>query len=125
MEQGYKAAQEFLERIPRPRAIFAFNNLMAEAALMALHDRGVACPGEVALVGFDDFRSAAALSPPLTVVEQDPEGMGGRAVEELAAVIEGGDGRAERTLLPTRLLIRASCGCQAWPLPGAGSLPTS
>lgn len=111
MEQGYEAVLACLEMTPRPQAIFAFNNLMAEAALMAIHRRGVGCPQEIALMGFDDFRSAAALTPPLSVVEQDPVGMGIRAVEALARVIETGQPAGAGAVIPTRLLIRASCGC--------------
>jgi LacI family transcriptional regulator len=114
-ETGYKAALECLEAMPRPRALFAFNNLMAEAALTAIHRRGLRCPEEIALIGFDDFRSAAALTPPLTVVEQDPEGMGARAVAELAELIRTGVPREAHVRLPARLLLRASCGC-----PGSG-----
>jgi len=115
--EGYKAAGESLEEAPRPRAIFAFNNLMAEAALLAIHDRGLRCPEDVALIGFDDFRSAAAMTPPLTVVEQNPAGMGERAVEVLGGAIESGEPPAVNTVLPTRLLLRASCGCRT----GSGS----
>ncbi len=111
--QGYKVAAECLEETPRPRAIFAFNNLMAEAALLAIHDRGLRCPEDVALIGFDDFRSAAAMTPPLTVVEQDPVGMGEKAVEVLGEVVASGEPAALNTVLPTRLLLRASCGCPA------------
>ncbi len=111
MGQGYKAALECLDAKPRPRAILAFNNLMAEAALMAIHHRGLRCPEDVALIGFDDFRSAAAMTPPLTVVEQDPVGMGRQAVEVLAKVIAAHRPVAMTTTLPTRLLLRASCGC--------------
>jgi LacI family transcriptional regulator len=111
--QGLEAALECLDASPRPQAIFAFNNLMAEAALMAIHRRGLRCPAEIALMGFDDFRSAAALTPPLSVVEQDPAGMGAKAVEELARVIEGGERTRSLTLIPTRLILRASCGCTA------------
>ncbi len=109
--QGFEAALECLDATPRPQAIFAFNNLMAEAALVAIHQRQVHCPDEVALMGFDDFRSAAALSPPLSVVEQDPVGMGARAVEELARVMETGDLGPALISIPTRLILRASCGC--------------
>jgi LacI family transcriptional regulator len=111
--EGYKVAGECLEEAPPPRAIFAFNNLMAEAALLAIHDRGLRCPEDVALIGFDDFRSASAMTPPLTVVEQDPAGMGERAVEVLGDVIELGKPPVMNTVLPTRLLLRASCGCRA------------
>jgi LacI family transcriptional regulator len=109
--QAYKAAAECLDETPRPRAFFAFNNLMAEAALLAIHDRGLRCPEDVALIGFDDFRSAAAMTPPLTVVEQDPVGMGEKAVEVLGDVVTSGAPAAASTVLPTRLVLRASCGC--------------
>jgi len=90
---------------------------MAEAALMAIHQRRVRCPADIALMGFDDFRSAAALTPPLSVVEQNPVQMGAKAVEELARVIETGEPSQALTSIPTRLVIRASCGCamtQQW-----------
>ena len=109
--QAYKAAAECLEETPRPRAIFAFNNLMAEAALLAIHERGLRCPEDVALIGFDDFRSAAAMTPPLTVVEQDPVGMGEKAVEVLGDVMASDALAVAETVLPTRLVLRASCGC--------------
>jgi DNA-binding LacI/PurR family transcriptional regulator len=110
--QGYEAALDCLHTHPRPQAIFAFNNLMAEAALMAIHQRGIRCPDDIALLGFDDFRSAAALTPPLSVVEQNPMGIGAKAVKELGRVIESGHPSEPISLIPTRLVIRASCGCR-------------
>jgi len=79
---------------------------MAEAVLVAIRQRGIRCPEDIALLGFDDFRSAAALTPPLSVVEQHPVAMGAKAVEELARTI---------SQIPTRLVIRASCGCRTNP----------
>jgi LacI family transcriptional regulator len=108
--EGYKAAAECLDETPRPRAIFAFNNLMAEAALLAIRDRGLRCPDDVALIGFDDFRSAAAMTPPLTVVEQEPGGMGQKAVEVLGDLVASGETEVLNTVLPAHLLLRASCG---------------
>jgi LacI family transcriptional regulator len=110
-ESGYKAALACLEAARPPRALLAFNNLMAEAALMAIRDRGLRCPEDVALIGFDDFRSATALSPALSVVEQDPVGMGARAVSELASLVAHGEASAMHVEIPTRLLLRSSCGC--------------
>jgi len=110
-QAGYKAAGECLESARPPRALLAFNNLMAEAALMAIRDRGLRCPEDVALIGFDDFRSAAALWPALSVVEQDPQGMGARAVAELSRLVEQGQPTAMHVEVPTRLLVRASCAC--------------
>jgi LacI family transcriptional regulator len=111
LEAGHQATLEILDASPRPEGIFAFNNLMAEGALMAIRQRGVRCPEEIAIIGFDDFRSAAAMTPPLTVVEQDPIGMGRRAVEVLAQVIETGKAAQPLNTIPVRLVHRASCGC--------------
>jgi LacI family repressor for deo operon, udp, cdd, tsx, nupC, and nupG len=84
---------------------------MAEAALMAIRYRGLRCPEDVGLLGFDDFRSAEVLTPPLSVVEQDAAGMGVKAVEVLRQRIEANEGTSTITLIPTRLVIRSSCGC--------------
>ena len=46
-----------------------------------------------------------------TTVEQNPVGMGAKTVEELARVIQTGRPSQALTLIPTRLVIRASCGC--------------
>jgi DNA-binding LacI/PurR family transcriptional regulator len=46
-----------------------------------------------------------------TTVERNPVGMGAKAVEELARVIEIGRPNQALTLIPTRLVIRTSCGC--------------
>jgi DNA-binding LacI/PurR family transcriptional regulator len=46
-----------------------------------------------------------------TVVEQDPVGMGERAVEVLGDVVASGAPAVANTVLPTRLVLRASCGC--------------
>ncbi len=109
-KEGFDAVLECLDAMPRPQAIFAFNNLMAEAALVAIRYRGLRCPEDVGLLGFDDFRSAEVLTPPLSVVEQDPAGMGVKAVEVLRQRIEAGQGTSTITLIPTRLVIRSSCG---------------
>jgi DNA-binding LacI/PurR family transcriptional regulator len=45
-----------------------------------------------------------------TTVEQNPVGMGAKAVEELARIIETGRPNQALTLIPTRLVNRASCG---------------
>jgi LacI family transcriptional regulator len=64
---------------------------------------------DVALVGFGDFPMAAALTPAVTVVDQDPARLGHVAVERLLQRIE--DPLAEprrRTVLPVHLIPRGS-----------------
>jgi DNA-binding LacI/PurR family transcriptional regulator len=49
------------------------------------------------------------------VVEQDPVGMGEKAVEVLGEVVTSGAPAAASTVLPARLVLRASCGCGIGP----------
>jgi LacI family transcriptional regulator, galactose operon repressor len=71
-----------------------------------LHEAGRA---EVAVVGFGDIPMAEALAPAITVLDQDPAGLGRIAVEMLLRRIE--DPHAplrRRTVLPVRLIPRGS-----------------
>ncbi len=54
-----------------PTAVFVGNDQMAVGLLKALHEAGVAVPGEMSVVGFDDIPEAAYLLPGLTTVRQD------------------------------------------------------
>ncbi|MFE6844882.1 LacI family DNA-binding transcriptional regulator [Streptomyces sp. NPDC057686] len=77
VEGGARAMAELLERRPDLDAVFAASDLMATGALRVLRERGLAVPGDVALVGFDDAELVAETAdPPLTTVRQDIEGMG-------------------------------------------------
>lgn len=106
-DAAYAVTAHVLRGAPLPTCIYAFNNLMTEGVLLALKDLGVACPEEMSLVGFDDFRSARAVTPPLTVVAQPTHEIGRVATELLLRRLEG-EG-VEDVVLPTRLAVRGSC----------------
>jgi LacI family transcriptional regulator len=91
-------------------ALFTANNRVTVAVLRELAQRSRAGPDEPgpALVGFDDFELADLLSPGVTVVAQDPVGLG-RTSAELLFVRLGGQDAAPRTVtLPTVLVQRGS-----------------
>ncbi len=67
-ESGIKAGNLLLEVSPRPTAIFAVNDGMAAGVLHAAHARGIAVPGELSIIGFEDTPIAARIWPPLTTV---------------------------------------------------------
>jgi LacI family transcriptional regulator len=95
-----------------PTAVFVASDMMAIGALKALRQAGQV-PQDVALVSFDDIPVASAIEPSLTTVRQPIERMGSMAVEVLLSVLEGaseGEALAHRIILPTELVIRASCG---------------
>lgn len=106
---GYDAAYAILSVDSRPTAIFAANDAMAIGALCALRELNVRVPEDIAVVGFDDIPLARFVSPPLTTISVDIAELGRRAFElVLEAGTEGSTPRLE--VVPTRLVIRESCG---------------
>lgn len=148
---GSRATLLLLAEQPPPTAIFAANDMMALGALLTLRDRGVRVPEDVAVVGFDNIPTARYVTPPLTTVAVDADALGERA----ATVLLANMGRRERgregakrdskqrvqrdtqhvvnkaaagEIVPTVLVVRASCGSTAGPSavgPGGGPLETS
>jgi LacI family transcriptional regulator len=62
--EGYEAAERVLAS--SATGILAFNDLVAMGLMSALSERGVAVPGHVSVVGFDDIPFARYMTPPLT-----------------------------------------------------------
>ncbi len=95
-----------------PEAIFAVNDLEALAILKTAQRRGLRIPQDIALVGFDDLSFAAHLNPALTTIAQMRTELGLRAVNILIDRIEGASGPYKHIALPTRLVVRESCGAR-------------
>lgn len=109
---GGKAAMTRLLGMPKPpRAVVVANNLMTLGALQAIHEQGVRIPEEMAVVGFDDMPWATSLRPPLTAVAQPAEELGGAAAQLLLERLQDRHRLVRHVILPTRLMVRASCGC--------------
>jgi DNA-binding LacI/PurR family transcriptional regulator len=109
MEQsGYEAARELLECGESFDAIVAASDLIAIGALRALQERHIDVPGAVSVVGFDDIPAASLANPPLTTVMQDTRLAGEALVDSLLRSVRGEP--AQNAVLPTRLVVRRSCG---------------
>jgi LacI family transcriptional regulator len=108
-ESPAEAAAEMVKRLAAPSAptaVFSCNIPCTMALVQALHQ---AERTDIAVVGFGDFPMAAALTPAVTVVDQDPARLGHIAVERLLARIEDpGSEPRRRTVLPVRLILRGS-----------------
>ena len=112
MEQsGYAAACELLKRDARFDAIVAASDLIAIGALRALQEHHLEVPRDVSVMGFDDIPAASLTTPPLTTVLQDTRLAGEMLVEALLHLIRGEPVTAQ--VLPTRLVVRRSCGATA------------
>jgi DNA-binding LacI/PurR family transcriptional regulator len=89
-------------------SIVAASDLIAIGALRALADRDLRVPADIAVTGFDDIPAAASTRPPLTTVVQDTQRAGQLLVDSVRAQLEGLP--APGAMLPTRLVVRRSCG---------------
>ena len=91
-------------------ALIAANDNMALGAMRAFQSLGKKVPRDMAIAGFDDSEIAVHAAPPLTTVSQSFQEQGSTAAHLLLDRIEGKDVPA-RTLLPSRVVVRESCGC--------------
>jgi DNA-binding LacI/PurR family transcriptional regulator len=107
---GYAFTQRFLQLDSPPTAIFSSNDMMAAGVVRAAHERGLTVPNDLALVGFDDLDQTTMIFPELTTVRQPCVEMGQRAAEILIDQLENENEEPVHLILPTTLVIRASCG---------------
>jgi LacI family transcriptional regulator len=111
LDGGFREMLALLDLRDPPTAVFSTNNLMTLGALGALQSRRVAVPDQMAIVGFDDFEWAAVLRPRITAVAQPTYEIGATATRMLIERIEDrGGSEPRRVVLPTRLIVRESCG---------------
>ncbi|GAA2153022.1 MULTISPECIES: LacI family DNA-binding transcriptional regulator [Glycomyces] len=75
---------------PAVTAILCGNDDLAFGVLHAAHRAGRSVPGDLSVVGFDDYPLAAYHVPPLTTVDLDFRGVGRGAFDLLRYKLEGG-----------------------------------
>ncbi|BEP14197.1 LacI family DNA-binding transcriptional regulator [Acidothermaceae bacterium B102] len=101
-----QAATAMLSLADPPTAIFASQNFVTIEVTRAL--RSMDLQSSVAMVGFDDFPLADLLSPGISVIAQDTEGMGRLAAELLFQRLDGDQQPMRTYVLPTTLIVRGS-----------------
>ncbi len=92
-----------------PTAIVCGNDVLAFGALLEAQRLGLAVPGQLSIVGFDDLELAAQLQPALTTVRVPAEAMWRSAADRLLALLAGDElpGGAE---IEVALVVRESSG---------------
>ena len=104
------AVRKMLASGARPDAIFTGDDEAAAGVITAILEIGLKVPEDIAVVGFDDAYLAPYLPVPLTTVKAPIELAGYEAASQLVNLIRNGITEL-RTILPTELVIRRSCGC--------------
>ncbi len=99
-------AAELLSAGNPPTAIFAASDTQAIGVLAAAERFGVAVPGQLSVIGFDDIESAAFLG--LSTVRQPLARSGAEGAQRLCALLRGERLPARRSELPLELVARAS-----------------
>ena len=105
---GAAAMRRLLQSAHPPSAVFICNDMMAIGALHAAHEAGIAVPGQLSVVGFDDIELAAYTAPPLTTVAQPKEAIGVGAATMLLERVRDGRTAPRRIVLQPGLHLRAS-----------------
>lgn len=124
-ESGPAAVKEFIDtKKVSFDALVGSNDQMALFAMNELIRRGKRVPGEVIIGGFDDLISARACSPALTTVGQPVFELGKEALKLLIDIIEGKKDQGTIVTLPSRLVLRRSCGCISVPFKTSGTSDT-
>ncbi|MDG1407000.1 MAG: LacI family DNA-binding transcriptional regulator [Octadecabacter sp.] len=108
-DEGRRCAIEILDKSPETTAILAANDRLALGAIMALRERGLSCPRDVSVTGFNDMPFLDMIPPGLTTIRIRQNTAGEVAARHLLAIMQrkGAEVPLE-TILPVSLVERAS-----------------
>ena len=106
-------------------AVVAYNDEIAAGAVNRLADRGVAVPGAISVVGFDDTQLAEMVTPRLTTVRIPAATAGTAAIEMLLDLVRGREAGLRSPLeVCGELIVRSSTGpARTLPDPDQESAP--
>ncbi|HET9187912.1 MAG TPA: LacI family DNA-binding transcriptional regulator, partial [Acidothermaceae bacterium] len=111
---GFAATDRLLATGRPVTAVLAANDMIAVGALQALAAKGLRCPEDVSVVGFNDMPFVDQLSPPLTTVRLPQYDVGMQAAQLLLDRLADPKNTAKSVVLPVALVVRGSTGpCQA------------
>lgn len=106
-QSGYNAMMKLLPA--QPEAVFVASDTMALGAMRAVQEAGLRVPEDISIAGYDDMPFAASSNPPLTTMRQPIQQCGAVAAQTLIDMIDRPSATQHHIILPTELVIRASC----------------
>jgi LacI family transcriptional regulator len=111
------AVGELLALADPPTALFTGQNLLTIGGVRALRAAGV--ERKIAVIGFDDISLADMVDPAISVVAQNPHGLGRAAAQLLFRRLDGDTSPPVHDVLPVELIARGSG--EIGPTPSAAS----
>lgn len=109
-EEGARACAQLLDAAPGITAIVAGNDLLAIGCYDVIEERGLRCPDDVSIVGFNDMPFIDKLRPPLTSVRIPQREIGKVAAELILEQLTDGHSEASEIMLAPTLVVRGSTG---------------
>jgi DNA-binding LacI/PurR family transcriptional regulator len=99
---------KLLSRAEPPTAVFAANNVLAEAVWRAAAELGLILPERLSLVSFDDVPWMSMVTPGVTAIAQDTVALGEAAVSQLCERIQSPLAPVRTVLLSATVVPRGS-----------------
>jgi LacI family transcriptional regulator len=107
-EEGLRALRRLLGGRVRFTAVVAANDRLALGGYDALAERGLRCPEDVSITGFNDMPLVDKVRPPLTTVRIPLYEMGARAARMLLEQLTQPGATPQSVQLPPTLIVRGS-----------------
>ena len=111
--RGSAQNQEFVAKmleVARPEGVICGNDVTAARLMQSLIALGRRIPEEIRIVGIDDVKYAGLLPVPLTTMHQNCAAIGAIAMATMLERLAHPELPTRDILLPTRLVVRRSCG---------------
>lgn len=106
--EGARAMRQLLDLGEPPDAVFCFADPLALGAMRALHEREVAIPDRIALIGIDDIEDGHYATPTLSSISPDTRFLAAAAFERITRRLDGEQLPPETIIAPHTLRVRES-----------------
>ncbi len=107
-EAGHTGILKLLDRGVGFSAVVAANDLLALGCYDALGERGLRCPDDISVTGFNDMPFVNRVSPPLTTIHIPLDELGVQAATLLIDEMRDTNAKRKTVRLDPELIIRAS-----------------
>ncbi len=104
---GYDAMERLLAAEERPRAVLCAYDYLAIGAMRCVHDHGLKCPEDIAIVGMNNIHQDPYVNPSLTSVDTKMKECCRMAADKLVAYLKG-EPIEEKTILSAEVCWRES-----------------
>ncbi|MCB0633030.1 MAG: LacI family DNA-binding transcriptional regulator [Saprospiraceae bacterium] len=109
-EEGSRLTEQVLSMEKRPDGIFCANDTAAVSAIQCAKQKGIAVPGELSIIGFNNDPICEIIDPPLSSIHHPAVEMGQVAIDQALGMLSGeiGTDTASSVTLDTHVVVRAS-----------------